>query len=139
MNVSYKSLISQVTKDIKNSDKKLRTEAARYLVKKIKDKINEKSFDGIHSQPGQTPKKMSGTLRKGIGYEHNNQEQKTLVGARQPAFYAHMLEFGTEQRSQTTKNGKTRSTGKIIARPFILPTFDEEKGAVEDIMSKGWL
>lgn len=137
--MSFVSNLNSIVKDIKASDKKNRTEAAKYLVKKIRAKISTKSFDGVPSKPGETPHKLSGNLKKGIGYEHVKGEDKTKVGAGSPGWYAHILEFGTQQRVETTKNSKTRATGKIIARPFILPTFDEEKDAIEDILSKNWI
>lgn len=139
MKVSFVSNLNSIVKDIKASDKRNRTEAAKYLVKKIRAKISTKSFDGVHSKPGETPYVLSGNLKKGIGYEHVKGEDKTKVGAGSPGWYAHILEFGTSERIETTKGGKTRTTGKIIARPFILPTFDEEKEAVEDILSKNWI
>jgi HK97 gp10 family phage protein len=42
---------------------------------------------------------------------------------------AHLLEFGTGPRVQTTTG---RSTGQIAPRPYLRPAFDETSGAVLD-------
>jgi len=127
MSFVFKSYLNEVTKDLNKAKKKRLRDAAKHVAKKMKKKVGKRGL----SVPGQPPSKKSGSLRKGIGYEILN-EDTALVGVGPPAYHAHLSEFGTTDR--TRKDGK--NTGRIIKRPFVVPTSQEESKAVQDILSK---
>jgi HK97 gp10 family phage protein len=139
MNVRLESYIKDVISDIDKSEKKVRSKAAQYLVKKMKEKVNDQYFKGYHSIPGEPPGKMTGNLQKGIGSKDIDSEHKTLVGVGPPAHHAHLLEFGTVERYTPVKNGKPRRSGRVAPRPFVFPTFQEEAENVGKILSERWL
>lgn len=127
---SFKSYVKQINKDLESISKERIKESAKYLQGKIKDKIKNKNI----SQPGQPPGKRSGDLLKGIKYDIKDNET-ALIGVGPPASHAHLLEFGTMERRK--KDG--RPTGRMIKRPFLLPTFIEESGNIRKMMSGYWL
>lgn len=134
MKIEFKSFVKDISKDMDKAESRLRSKAARHLVKKMKSKIK-----GTVSQPGQPPGKVSGNLIKGIGYQNENANHITRVGVKPPAYYAHMLEFGTAERYVKIKgSNKKRSVGRVAPRPFVLPTFEEEKEAVKEILNEKW-
>lgn len=121
-----KTGIKDFIKDLEKAEKKARTQAAKYLVKKIKNKLiyskNTKSL------PNTAPVLKTRRLKRGIKYV--NEGNKTKVGAAPPAYHAHLLEFGTSNR-QTRKN---ENRGRILPRPFLIPTFTEENEKVKEII-----
>lgn len=123
MSVKFNSFLRDIEKDLKKSEKKLLSKAASHLKKKMKDKA--RVFF----------KKQTGNLLKGIRSASDGQH-RAIVGAGRPARQAHLLEFGTVDRT-VKKNG--RFAGHVSPKPFIGPTFEEEAGAVEKIMSEPWL
>ena len=139
MKVTLKSFINEVSRDLEAAEGKVRTKAAQHLVKKMKAKVSDVYFKGFHSQAGEPPGKISGDLRKGIGYLNEKAQHQTKVGVGPPAYYAHMLEFGTAERFVSTKGGKKRSVGRVLPRPFVYPTFEQEADAVKDILSEKWV
>jgi HK97 gp10 family phage protein len=135
--IAYRSFRNNVIADLDKSQKLLRTKAAKYLQKKIKDKINIK---GGVSEPGQPPHRQVGDLIKGVKYQHVGDE--TRIGMGPPAYHAHLLEFGTEFRYAFSRKGKTlkeiAERGQLLPRPFLQPTFEEESEAVKEILSERW-
>lgn len=130
--ISFKSFAKQIERDLKKGRREKLKKAGQHVQKAIKEKVKTKRI----SQPGEPPGRFSGNLYKGIGYQVKPEDEEVLVGARPPAYHAHLLEFGTEQRT-VEKTGK--DAGKVEARPFIFPTFEEEKEEVKRILSEEWL
>jgi HK97 gp10 family phage protein len=126
---SLKSSLKMIEKEISIAERKLRNRAAIH----VRDRIREKISGPGPSAAGSPPGKHSGNLKKGIRIKDLGQE--TLVGAMAPAWHAHLLEFGTDERF--LKSGK--SVGGVKPRPFIFPTFEEEKSNVQQILSEAWL
>lgn len=124
------SFINDAIKDIDLAEKKVRMQASNHLVKKMKEKVSDKYFKGSHSRAGEAPGVFTGNLKKGIGLKDNPNAHETQVGVGPPAYHAHLLEFGTVERP-----GK----GRILPRPFVMPTFEEEKEVVGVILSQKWL
>jgi len=134
MKVTLKSLINEAMKDIDKADKEVRIEASKHLIKKMKEKVSDKYFKGYHSQPGEPPGSHTGNLKKGIGYADSEKNHETKVGVGPPAYHAHLMEFGTDVRFVKGKN-----VGRVLPRPFVLSTFDEETEAVKRILSRKWI
>src|SRR5690606_24660187 len=130
--VVIKSFAKQIEKDLKKARRVKLQKVGQHVRKAIRDKIKHKRI----SQPGEPPGRFSGNLYKGIGYQVKPDDEEVLVGAGPPAYHAHLLEFGTEQRT-VEKTGK--DAGRVEARPFLLPTFEEEKDEIERILSEEWL
>lgn len=130
INFSYKSFVHGVNKDLIKAEKRQIKKAAKHLVSKMKKKVNRRG----HSQPGQPPSKKNASLKKGIGYKMIGNEL-ALVGYGPPAQHAHLMELGTKKR-QTSKG---KNTGKVSKRPVLIPTFEEEAGPVENILSERWV
>lgn len=129
-----KNCISEVIGELEKTERKRRLEAAQLLVKSIREKISKR----IKSLPGNPPGRLSGDLFKGVGFK--DLEHATLVGACPPAHHAHLLEFGTKDRR--TKKGPgsgPRGSGHVEPRPYVFPTFEEQQGAVGDILSRQWI
>ena len=125
MKVAYNSYMKEIMADIKKSEKKYLTEAAKHVQKKMKEKVGKK----LKSRAGAPPGVRSGKLKKGIKYLV--QDNSALVGLGPPAHHGHLLEFGTVSR--TTKKGANK--GMVAARPFLRPTFEEESDAVRNILT----
>jgi hypothetical protein len=105
----------EVMKDINKKDKKLRQKAARHLKSKIAQKINKT----VVSKPGDPPGMRSGNLKKGLRIVGG--PYVAYVGIKKPGYHASILEFGKSDRTN---------------RPFLFPTFAEEKDAVRRILSE---
>lgn len=112
--VTVNSFIKEVERDIAAEDKRLRNEAGLHVMRAIERKINKIG----PSIPGEPPGMVTGALKKGLAVKSGR--STTLVGIKNPGYYARMLEFGTS---------------KMAARPFLFPTFAEEAGAVKRILS----
>ncbi len=128
-----KSYVKAIQRDLDKLEREKVQHAAKYLQGKIRDKIKTKRI----SQPGEPPGRFSGNLHKGIRYKtfKEGSEYGALVGAGPPAYHAHLLEFGTEERT-VNKTGK--DAGKVEARPFLLPTFEEEREYIKLMMMERW-
>ena len=135
--VTFQSMLSETMRDIEKAERRVRNKASKHLVVKMKQKVSDQYFKGSHSRAGEPPGRMSGNLRKGIGYKDGKSETKVGVGP--PAHHAHLLEFGTVPRNTPTKNGKSRYSGRVLPRPFVFSTFDEESETVKAILSERWL
>jgi HK97 gp10 family phage protein len=129
------SKISQVCRDLDKAQDRQLDRAAGYLRQKLKDKASKKET----AQPGDPPGMNSGDLKKGIKF--TREPGKRLVGVGRPAHHAHLLEFGTGPRLVKNYRGKgsPKMVGPQAPRPFMIPTFEEEKGNVEKILSEPWI
>jgi HK97 gp10 family phage protein len=128
----YKSQIKQIQKELEKEQKSRIRDAAVYARKKVRSKIKKSNS----SAPGTPPKSRSGDLRKGIKYKVY--PEYAFVGATGPAHHAHLMEFGTDERF--TKEGK--STGRVdktAPRPFLFPTFLEEKETIKKKLAGVWV
>jgi hypothetical protein len=152
-NMKFINHIKSITSEIDKISSEKTKEASEYLKEKIKSKISGTTRSG----PGQPPARATGDLIKGVGYKKTS-PTTALVGFHHPAEHAHLMELGTKIRStkgrkskiKKPKRGKKskenlerikqpRNTGKVDKRPFLLPTFEEEKENIKKLMSTGWL
>ena len=116
--LTFKSFRKEVMRDLENKEFKLLKKAAVHVKKKVKSKLGKRQ----KSSAGEPPAKFSGNLIKGIKEKTaRGKFPYSYVGAVAPAFHAMLLELGTR---------------KMKARPFLTPTFIEEKNAIIDIMSE---
>lgn len=140
-NSSY-SIISNVIDDIENTAERRVMKAAVYLRKKVLEsaratfpRVTGDLFSGIAAEG-----------RKGVDVHHFNMNSGELkmgrayaiVGFTRPAYHAHLLEFGTKERTVRNAFGKPgveMKVGKVTAKPFFEPTLDREAGNVEEILS----
>jgi HK97 gp10 family phage protein len=129
------SKISKVINDLDKAQEKQLDRAATHLRNKLKEKVSKK----IVSKPGDPPGLHSGNLKKGIKF--TREPGKRFVGVGRPASHAHLLEFGTGPRIVKNYYGKAGpvAVGAVAPRPFMIPTFEEEKDAVEKILSEEWI
>lgn len=125
---TYKSFVNEVFSDMKEIENETLREAAKHVRNKMKKKVSKK----VPSSPGMPPGLNVGNLKKGIRFEIKKSimGKVAFVGLGPPAQHGHLLEFGTIERY--TKKGVPK--GKVLARPFVIPTFDEESEAVKRIM-----
>ena len=135
----YVSYVDDIMTQMEKSEFKLRKKAARHVRNKMRRKVNGMG----ESSPGQPPSKLSGNLRKGV--KDSNGREASFVGAMSPAFHGHLVEFGHIMKPRkrdvvtgTNKYGPNKGKAKVVhvrPRPFVYPTFNEEAGAVADIMA----
>lgn len=123
----YKSNLSTILKDIKDTEKNRVQEAAKLVRKNMRKMVTKK----LKSSPGMPPGLYRGNLKKGIAYSRIN-EYTYDVGFKAPAYHAHILEFGT--RVRRGKDGKSR--GEIKPRPFFRPTLELSKPGVKHILEE---
>jgi hypothetical protein len=145
-NAKFTSYISGIQKEIDKISSEKTRDASEYLVDKIRTKISGTT----RSLPGRPPATSSGSLIKGVAYKKTS-PTTALVGFVPPAQHAHLMEFGTKTRvnksyikinpisKKVRKKYTGRNLGKVDKRPFILPTFEEEKENIKKLMSTGWL
>jgi HK97 gp10 family phage protein len=132
-----KSFIKGVIMDLEKGQEKALDKAAAYLTKKLKEKVRN---NGV-SKPGDPPGRDTGDLIKGLRWV-NDGIGRRKVGPGKPASHAHLLEFGTGPR--VVKNyrghkGVQKDVGPMAARPFMVPTFEEEESNIENILSEEWI
>lgn len=133
--IMRQSFVKDIIKDLEKSEKRLRTKAAIHLRTKMKEKVSKKET----SLPGNPPGKDSGDLIRGIMYVHDGDETKVGVGP--PAYHAHLMEFGTAGRivkNYRGHKGVEKNVGRVLPRPFVQPTFEEEAATVVEILSERW-
>lgn len=135
------SYIPQKIRALEKSQEKTLDRAAAYMKTKIKEKIKKRSV----SQPNEPPGKRSGDLYKGVKVGRRGRDVNSeyrIVGMGPPAHHAHLLEFGTVPRTVKNwkgKKGQSHTSGRVLPRPFMGPTFQEEAPAVERILSGAWI
>lgn len=107
--------------------------AAIYLKDRVKEAVNQSQpyeryigENGVYykgddpSEPGEAPKKITGTLQRSITHKMSTDRQHAYVGSNLD--YAYYLEFGTS---------------KMAARPFLRSTLIEEADAIAKIVTTG--
>lgn len=89
--------------------------------KEVRVKVQVKTY--VASAPGEAPAQATGRLRKSIKFkvEGGFRELRGIVGT--DVEYAPHLEKGTR---------------RMAARPFLRPTFERERSAVKEILSRKW-
>jgi hypothetical protein len=107
----------------------------------MKEKAGDVWETGTGPRPGEPPAKRSGNLVKGILYVNDDKHHESKVGVGPPAHHAHLMEFGTQNRTVLNYRGvkgKQKNVGRVLPHPFVQPTFEEEAGAVKEILSERW-
>lgn len=139
----YISHVNEINKEIERGLKKNRVKAAQFVVKKLKQEVGNVADEGDYSKAGSPPNKYRGHLQKGITYKNLN--YAVLVGFQDPAYHAHLMEFGTDPRFQTTtttkKSGKIklkklRYVGQVRKRPFFVKTLLANKEEIKRLTSE---
>ena len=139
------NIISKIADDIDRQGTIRVMQAARYVRKKI-----------VESAKRNYPK-VTGDLYKGVAAEGRKGDIRhfnvrsgketsgnayAIVGMTAPAHHAHLLEFGTKPRRVRNafgRKGVEMDVGKVTAKPFVEPVFEQEAGAVEQILSGTWV
>jgi hypothetical protein len=133
------NIISKVADDIEREGQARVMRAAHHVRKAI-----------VASAKATYPRR-SGDLYKGVAavgregaYSGVSRGGKAyaIVGMTAPAYHAHLLEFGTKERivrNSFGRKGVQARAGRVKAKPFVLPTFEREAGAVEQILSGIWV
>jgi len=122
----YKCDFKKLSNEIYQEEMKRMETAAKHVRLKILEKIKSLNIG-----------KLSGDLLKGIRYKRLSNSY--IVGAMAPAWHAHFIELGTIARKVLNYKGKKGvvvSVGSVKPKPFIGPTFAEEKEKVRQIMSE---
>lgn len=114
-----KKTFQQVERGVEN--------ACLFGVAEMKKNLNRGNADGTNpSQPGEYPKKVTGTLQNNVAYEVKleNKQIRGMLGVRQsPATkYARALEQGTS---------------KMAPRPFARRTIFENRAEIRKRIGKG--
>lgn len=128
--------IKEVIAELDKVQERQLDKAATHLRQKLKEKVSKKQI----SRPGEPPGRRGGDLKKGIRFTRMPGER--FVGFGAPAYHAHLLEFGTGPRFVKNYHGKKgvfKMVGPQAPRPFMIPTFEEEKENIKDILSDPWL
>jgi len=142
--VKFTSYLQSIEKDLSAARNRVLTECGKMNAQKMKEKAKPLF------------QKKSGNLLKGLTYQFEKGGNSIVVGAGTPAYHAHLLEFGTIERTQkkqgkfqiasiiSTKKGIYRrpvggKVGKITAKPFILPTLQENINESMSILSQRWI
>jgi hypothetical protein len=124
------TLLRKMEHEIKEGEKRNRTKAAKFLLKKIKDKISDVWVVGKHSGPGEPPGKITGNLIKGL-YTYS-MKTVSFVGLHAPAFHNYLLEFGHFA-------GKGANRVWVAARPYFYNTLIENAEEVKKMLSEPWV
>ena len=123
MVMSMQSFVKDINREIYTHDKELRTKAARYMQTKIIRKLRSAPAESV---AGGVPAKQTGNLIKGV--RTRNKRTFSEVGVRAP--HAHLVEYGHD----VIRNGV--KIGEAAPRPFVKPTWDEERSNVINILSE---
>jgi len=118
--IRYNSYIRRINKDLAKEERLKISKAADFLKQKLKEKIEILYGKASDLYKGAASSKSKSFAKVGMG---------------RPAYHAHLLEFGTDDRY--TKTGKF--SGHVAPRPFVFPTFEENADEVEKIISETWL
>lgn len=124
MIVTFKSNIDKINKDLEKQEKLSREQAGKYSSGKIKEEVLRKFGQGDLY-------KGSGALQK-LRY-------KTRVGFKKPAYHAHLVEYGTDERfinNYRGKKGVKVSSGKMPKNPFFDELLEREADNTSRIMSQ---
>jgi phage gpG-like protein len=145
----------EVKRNIRHKINNGTVKATRFLLSKIKAKINEWGSDYItstkrkrvrHSAAGQPPLKQTGNLEKSFDLKYEMGTDGYIVGSViSDVPYAATLEKGGS--SQIDQSQKTHTSVRLVnplkkvigiaARPFARPTLHENKDKLIKIIMKG--
>jgi hypothetical protein len=117
---NLESNFKKVTLEIERGARKQRLAAAKVVFDAVKTKVMR-------------VKKHSGNLVKGL-YRHHT-KNSSFVGFHAPGYHAWLLEFGTNERKNTSGAGR----GTMPEMPLLYPTFAEKSAEVEKILSEPWV
>jgi HK97 gp10 family phage protein len=117
----FKSFMREVERDILKMDKELRDQAADVVMTEIRQ--------SLESQTGDTPKTVTGNLKKGLSKK--NGKWSSIVGFKSPAHHAALVEFGGD----LVTHGKKISGGRK-PHPFLKPAFERKQGEIIRILSQ---
>lgn len=128
--MSFEFNANQFTSDLQKQLGDNLERAAIHLTNKVKEALNRSQprsrsvgekgvwYKGEDpSQPGESPKKITGYLQRSIAHDMSADRQQAFVGSNLPA--ALYLELGTS---------------KMQARPFLRSTLDREADAIAKII-----
>lgn len=124
MKYTFKSQADKINKELEKAEKESRENAARALGKKLKKEVL--SLYG------------TGDLSKGSG-AIERRKQVTKVGFKKPAYHAHLIEYGTDERfvkNYLGTKGKEVSVGKMPERPFFSEFIEREAESTGRLMQK---
>lgn len=107
-----------IFKEIEQAELKQRREAAKLAARDMRANAGGRGV----STPGGFPSKMSGEVKRSIGYKLLKDDRSAQVGSK--SFKIHLLEFGHG-------DGKTRNK-----RPLITPSLRKSEPEIIKIMSK---
>jgi hypothetical protein len=116
----------KVASDMKKFELRNRKKAVRYFIKRLKAVVRKRY--GKESD-----------LFKGIGFIHRKKYSKAGFG--RPAYHAHLIEFGTDERfvqNYMGNVGQIKDVGKIKKNPILSPVINSTKDKIIDILSEPW-
>jgi hypothetical protein len=94
----------------------------RTVTRRVSAKVAVRSWRA--SRPGEAPAVFSGNLLRGLRVAVPSREKgygAKVFSRKSMAAHRHLLEFGTAERIQPTKGGKTRRVGRVLPRPLWTP------------------
>jgi HK97 gp10 family phage protein len=103
MNKNYQSNIKRVKYKLTEEEKKALTDIGKMLKIEIKRKA----------------RRLTGKLRKNIGYKVMRKDKSVQVGVKNKGFYGFFFEKGTK---------------KMQKDPFVLPSVEEKKDEIQQII-----
>lgn len=124
-NVYYTSFFDEVNKQLNKGEKRNRLKAVRYLARKLRLEIKKEYGKN--------------DLYEGIDYDHG--ETISRFGYTKPAYHAHLIEFGTDERfvKNWRKTGKGKSVGRMPKKPIFIPFIQKEADNVGSILAEPWV
>lgn len=125
-NFIFISYVDRFEKKMWEADKKARLKAVKYLKVKLRQLIKNKWGKG--------------DLYKGVDYYNGRRISK--IGFHKPAYHAHLLEFGTDERFVMNFKGHEaliKSVGRMEKQEFFKPFLNDEKNNVIEIINYQWL
>lgn len=122
------SFVKDIEKDILKAEKAKLRKASNLFKRRLRSKI--KALQLVDE----------GNLLKGVS--STVLDNASIVGIGAPGFHALIVEYGTEDRRTLGKGEErkaVRSTGKMPAKPFFLPTMQESATDIQNILNEEWL
>ena len=122
------SFIKEVEKEISKAEKEQLRKAANLFKRRLRSKIRSLGLVD------------DGNLLKGVSSV--NLDHASLVGVSAPGFHALLVEYGTEERftkGDGEERSGIRSTGRMPAKPYFLPTMQESLPEIQAILREEWI
>lgn len=126
-NIVFISWVDKINKQMKDTERKCRLKAVKYLKVRLKQLVKNKYGKG--------------DLYKGIDYYHGKYKI-SKIGFRKPAYHAHLIELGTDVRwvwNYKGHKGLLKEVGKMDEKPFFRPFLNDESENVKAIIENEWL